>query len=1487
MPKKREKISTRAVDFTSARRGAAAGNLQFADFWYVYILIMGDYMYPEQYYEDYENPADTYYEDDCYNESPDDNGWRTEESSQPENSATWAQLWVFMYNNYHEQKDQADALLSLQASLDRLEESWKCSPPSPEPEVSDFYTDNNVCELASPEYVMEGHTPRESQETTERVENVVEEEVVGDNATSDSTAFDVFDVFENVNNVDLVMCESVPSSDDLIDEDVVEGAVSDSTDPSPTIPEIVESTNVFGEGGKDLVMGDFVPPSDQTSHPLLVPIHLLDDDQEVDADELIFENNKHDFITTHDPFMNGKLDISSADQSAPHSNSSVPSILSLCSKVQLNGTNYNDWIRNIKMALRYENKEYVLETELVDIDPETATPEEIALYQKHSDDVTKVACIMIATMNPELQRIYEDYWPFEMHKDLAEKFRKQERIERCEVVKDFTNSKPKDRESICTHVQRMQGYVERLRKLAMPVPEQLAANMTELHCMLRVAEDGMKGKSVPSVNKPVLAIGSGKGKKRKGPPKQNWREKVQVGSSSNGSRTKTSHIPCVANPDEANCFYCKEKGHWNRSFPKYLQDVKDGKVKPSTTGIYTISKNSPSSNSWVLDTGCGFHICSDLQGLKESREVEHDRLNLIMGNRRSSPITKIGVYSLVLSSDVSIELFNCCYSPEMARNIISFHALFRQGFQFSFDNKIGSISVFKNGILIFTAYPCDGVYETVECVDNLGHSVNYIDSTSGVEKACLSDDVCESCLLGKMTKSPFKGSFERGKGLLDIIHTDVCGPFRSTTKDGTRFYVTFTDDFSRYSYIYLIKHKSDTFEKFKEFKNEVENQLGRKIKMLRSDRGGEYLSIEFLDYLKEYGIVSQLTPPRTPQLNGVAERRNRTLLDMVRSMMSRASLPIYFWGYALETAAHILNLVPTKKVAKTPHEMWTGKVPSLAHIKVWGCEAFVRRETQDKLAERSERCFFLGYPKQSFGYIFYRPSEDVVFVARRAVIRERELIFKEDSGSTIDLEEIQESSDDATLGETSNQHEEEVPVGPTDVSLPLRRSGRVSMPPEFYGFHITSDADTFVSDRTLINLDEPSNYQEAVAGPKSAKWKEAMDSEIKSMYDNQVWNLVDNVPGRKTVGCKWIFKKKTDMDGKVHTFKARLVAKGFTQTPRVDYDETFSPIAKIKSIRIMLAIAAFHDYEIWQMDVKTAFLNGKLTEDVYMNQPEGFVDAKYPNKVCKLERSIYGLKQASRSWNLCFHEKVKEFGFSRSEDESCVYVKASGSIVTFLVLYVDDILLMGNDIPTLQGVKAWLGKCFAMKDLGEAAYILGIRILRDRKKRLIGLSQGTYLEKTQSPSTDEEIAEMSRVPYASAIGSIMYAMTCTRPDVAFALSMVSRYQGNPGRAHWIAVKNILKYLRRKNDMVLVLGGSDTLRVEGYTDASFQTDRDSGRSQSGWVFLLNGRAVTWKSSKQDTVADSTCESEYIAASEASKETAWLKNFIGDLGVVPSI
>ena len=341
-------------------------------------------------------------------------------------------------------------------------------------------------------------------------------------------------------------------------------------------------------------------------------------------------------------------------------------------------------------------------------------------------------------------------------------------------------------------------------------------------------------------------------------------------------------------------------------------------------------------------------------------------------------------------------------------------------------------------------------------------------------------------------------------------------------------------------------------------------------------------------------------------------------------------------------------------------------------------------------------------------------------------------------------------------------------------------------------------------------------------GPDSEKWLQAMNSEMKSMYDNQVWNLVDPPEGAKVIGCKWVHKIKHDM-----TFKSRLVAKGFKQTHGVDYDETFSPVIMLKSIRILLAIVAYYDYEIWKMDVKTTFLNGNLLEDVYMTQPEGFVNPKYPNRVCKLQRSIYGLKQASLSWNLRFDEVVKEFGFMKNEDEPCVYKKVSGSAIVFLVLYVDDILLIGNDIPTLQSVKSWLGKCFSMKDLGEAAYILGIKIYRDRSQWLLGLSQSGYIDKvlkrfsmqdskrgflpmsygiklskSQCPTTKDEREHIDKIPYASAIGSIMYAMLCTQPDVSYALSMTSRFQSDPGECHWIAIKNILKYLRRTKDIFL-------------------------------------------------------------------------------------
>nr|GEY17715.1 retrotransposon protein, putative, Ty1-copia subclass [Tanacetum cinerariifolium] len=517
-----------------------------------------------------------------------------------------------------------------------------------------------------------------------------------------------------------------------------------------------------------------------------------------------------------------------------------------------------------------------------------------------------------------------------------------------------------------------------------------------------------------------------------------------------------------------------------------------------------------------------------------------------------------------------------------------------------------------------------------------------------------------------MTRKSFSHRPEKATDLLGIIHTDVCGLHRHVSRQGASYFITFTDDYSHYRYIYLLKHKHEVFETFKVFKNEVENQLGKTIKALRSDRGGVYISQEFKDYLKACGIVQQLTPPYTPQHNGVSERRN-------------------------QSATRILNMVPTKKVDKTPYELWYGKVPNLSYLKVWGCEALVKRDTLDKLQQRSVKCIFLGYPKETMGYYFYFPPENKIVVTRYAEFFEKNLITQEVSGRAIDIKEIQD--EDTSPYEITSKIPIEVEgfEPPQEEVIPIRRSERTHRAP----------------DRLCLN--------------------------VESMIDNMVWVLVDLPPGCKTVGSKWIFKKNTDMDGIVHTYKPRLVAKVYTQLYGIDYEETFSPVADIRAIRILISITAFYDYEIWKMDVKTAFLYGYLDEDIYMVQHEGFVDHNHPRK-------------------------------------------ASESNVTFLILYVDDIIIMGNHIPSLQSVKDYLGKCFAIKDLGEAAFILEIKIYRDRSKRLIGLGQNAYMDKilkrykidnfkrghipmqekldlnrTQGASTPKEVKRMQNVPYASAV----------------------------------------------------------------------------------------------------------------------------------------
>jgi transposase InsO family protein len=465
--------------------------------------------------------------------------------------------------------------------------------------------------------------------------------------------------------------------------------------------------------------------------------------------------------------------------------------------------------------------------------------------------------------------------------------------------------------------------------------------------------------------------------------------------------------------------------------------------------------------------------------------------------------------------------------------------------------------------------------------------------------------------------------------------------------------------------------------------------------------------------------------------------------------------------------------------------------------------------------------------------------------------------------------------------------------------------------------------------REVVNTEssvmEPRTYAEAMTTPEREQWEQAMREELASIVANHTWTLVPLPAGRKAVGCKWVLKIKRKADGSIDRFKARLVAKGFLQKEGLDYTETFAPVARMPSLRALLAIAAAQDLEVHQMDVRTAFLNGELEEDIYMEQPQGFVaSGSQAQLVYKLHRSLYGLKQAGRAWYKKIDAALSELGLRPTASDSCIYVLHEASTTVYILLYVDDLLLISNDLGRLSLIKAELSKRFDMKDLGEAQFILGIQIQRDRARRRISLSQSEYIktilnrfdmaeckpvrspmavgtkllrEEPSTPSVidhqqaDPQEDDMAEVPYAQAVGALMYAAMGTRPDIAYCTTSLSQFMQKPTRTHWTALKRVLRYLKGTQQARLLYQPSAdkqecSLDVHGYCDSDWGNDVSDRRSITGWAFLLHGCAVSWQSRKQRTTALSSVEAEYMAAAAATKEAVWWRQFLTELGVRPT-
>ncbi|KAL0299968.1 UNVERIFIED_CONTAM: Secreted RxLR effector protein [Sesamum angustifolium] len=540
---------------------------------------------------------------------------------------------------------------------------------------------------------------------------------------------------------------------------------------------------------------------------------------------------------------------------------------------------------------------------------------------------------------------------------------------------------------------------------------------------------------------------------------------------------------------------------------------------------------------------------------------------------------------------------------------------------------------------------------------------------------------------------------------------NICGPFPPCF-NGQRYFVSFIDDYSRYMYLYLIFDKSEAFDAFKAYKVEVEKQLEKSIKIVRSDRGGEYYGRytekgqnpgPFAAFLKEEGIIAQYTMPGTPQQNGVAERRNRTLMDMVRSMMSHTNLSLELWSEALKTAVYILNRVPSKVVPKTPFELWKGWKPSLGHLHIWGCPVEVRIYNPNirKLDPRTISGYFIGYAENSKGYRFYCPSH----IPR--IVEARNAKFLEDlevSGSNIphyppSIKGKQSNQEQSPTKDNENVEPSTLNNQNQDENVEVRRSSRVKKSA------ISSDYIVYLQESDFdIGLEnDPTSFSQAMSSENFNLWHNAMKEEIASMDKNQVWELTKLSEGVKPVGCKWVYKTK-----KIHLVKSRA--------------------------------------------------------------------------------------------------------------------------------------------PIVKGDK------------------FGIH---------------------QSPQNSLEENQMKNVPYASVVGSLMYVQVCTRPDIAFAVGMLGRYQSNPGIEHWKAAKKVMRYLQGTKDLQLIYKHTENLEVVGYSDSDFAGCLDTRKSTSGYIFLLANGAISWKSTKQTITASSTMEAEFVACYEATSQALWLRHFITGLKIVDSI
>lgn len=923
-------------------------------------------------------------------------------------------------------------------------------------------------------------------------------------------------------------------------------------------------------------------------------------------------------------------------------------------------------------------------------------------------------------------------------------------------------------------------------------------------------------------------------------------------------------------------------------------------------------ERNPDSVYFYVDSGASDHLVNTEKHFSNSITLSSPITINIAKKEESLVATKMGT---IVTKEC--KLLNVLYVPNLRSNLLSINRLENSGFGVMFQNN--RVVIYrKKGQILKTGYKRNNLYEmeffmkkNVEAHtayssneknwhEALGHAsteklkelkrrklINYTEND---------EILCEPCLKGRQTKRPFINYKHQTKRVLQVIHTDLCGPLTPATYDDKRYILTLIDDYSNFATVYLLEQKSQALQYFKEYVSYVEAKFNTKISRLRCDNGTEFNNKLFKDFCKEKGINIEFTMIYTPQQNGKSERFNRTLVEKIRTLLASVNIEKELWGEAAYTATYIINRLPTS-AGKIPSEFWYGQTPNYNKMKPFGIETYAyipKQYRTSKLDEKSKRYILIGYTNN--GYRLWDPEEKKIIKSRDVVFnenkKEQKIIYIEENDNCIEKknEEIKDKEENVILPKEKELHEEnekEIPKAPEDKRT-RRKPDRYGDWTPYYDDSHGGKSTAFSAEVILNNA--PSTLEEALSSQDKEKWQKAINEELKSHKIHQTWEIVEKPKNKPVIDSRWVFRIKNN-----NSYKARLVAKGFQSD---NFQETYAPVGKLTTLRTLLVIANKEQLFIEQMDVKTAFLHGQLKEEIYMNLP-----GERSENVCKLKKSIYGLKQSPRCWNEAFHNYISEKKFKCSEFDNCLYIgnscKESKRLLLFL--YVDDILLISDSENRIKTLKSELSEKFEMLSLGPVKMFLGIEIERDFNKKIIKLHQKTYIncvlerfnmKDCKSVSTPCEVGlkldkadtYMCTQPYRELIGCLIYLVSCTRPDLSFAVNYFSRFQNNASDEHYTYLKRILRYLKLTVEYGLVYTDNAYDRIAlGYCDADWAGDLCDRKSVSGYCILLFGNVISWCTQKQKTVSLSTAEAEYLSLSLICCECTWFKGLLGDLEV----